>query len=230
MSPPQVHKPPLGTSPSQEERDRRRESQQQHTHPNHSPAGKSSISAQAAAAGAQVAAAAAAAAAQAAAQKSGGHVRFLPDYRCSLTEKPQPKEGGDSSESETENTTNDEEGQTTQKFLLLIDQPSVDMKKHLSIKDIGIILDRLSSKIIDVQRLDREAEDDCFHWTIKATIRGDSLRELGVLYAGQFYTISEHPDYGITTEEREEQEEEEEDEEEDEEDSKKQMEGEAEPE
>ena len=62
---------------------------------------------------------------------------------------------------------------TSEKFLLLIDQLSVDQKRHLSIKDIGIILERLSSKILDVERLDRESEsDDCYNWTIKATIRG----------------------------------------------------------
>ena len=46
----------------------------------------------------------------------------------------------DSSESETDN--NDETG-TTDKFLLLIDQLSSEQPHHLSIKDIGIILDRL---------------------------------------------------------------------------------------
>ena len=56
-----------------------------------------------------------------------------------------------------------------------------------------MILDRLSSKIVDVQRLDRNRDDDCYSWTIKALIRGDSLRELGVLYGGHYYTICEHP-------------------------------------
>lgn len=135
---------------------------------------------------------------------SSSHVRFQTDYRVtpSSLEKPlqipqirQPRDG-DSSESETENTTNDEEGQLCEKFLLLIDQPSVDVKRHLSIKDIGVILDRLSSKIVDVERLDRESEEDnCHNWTIKAMIRGDSLRELGVLYGGHYYTICEHPAY-----------------------------------
>ena len=221
LFPLQVHKPPE-SSPSME--DRRVPSSH---HQSHSPSGKSSssISAAAAAAGAQVAAAAAAAAAHAAAQKSssgGGHVRFLPD-RYSLTgEKPshQPahKGEGDSSESETENTTNDEEGQTCQKFLLLIDQPSIEARKHLSIKDIGIILDRLASKIVDVERLDRDAGEDSFNWTIKATIRGDSLRELGVLYGGHFYTICEHPAYGPPRDDENEAQEGENDEDEDEED------------
>ncbi|XP_063233031.1 uncharacterized protein LOC134536897 [Bacillus rossius redtenbacheri] len=102
----------------------------------------------------------------------------------------------DSSESETENTAMEEEAVTTEKFLLLIDQLSVDQKRHLTIKDIGIILERLSSKIVDVERLDRESEsDDCYNWTIKATIRGDVLRELGVIYNGNYYAISEHPGY-----------------------------------
>ncbi|XP_076253529.1 DNA fragmentation factor-related protein 2 isoform X2 [Rhynchophorus ferrugineus] len=74
----------------------------------------------------------------------------------------------ESSESETENTVMEDEAVTSEKFLLLIDQLSVDQKRHLSIKDIGIILERLSSKILDVERLDRESEsDDCYNWTIK---------------------------------------------------------------
>jgi len=120
-----------------------------------------------------------------------GHVRFLdigPER--------------DSSESETENTVMEDETITSEKFLLLIDQLSVDQKRHLSIKDIGIILERLSSKILDVERLDRESEsDDCYNWTIKATIRGDALRELGVIYNGNYYAISEHPGYKEENEE-----------------------------
>lgn len=121
----------------------------------------------------------------------GQHVRFLdigPER--------------DSSESETENTVMEDETVTSEKFLLLIDQLSVDQKRHLSIKDIGIILERLSSKILDVERLDRESEsDDCYNWTIKATIRGDALRELGVIYNGNYYAISEHPGYKEENEE-----------------------------
>lgn len=119
----------------------------------------------------------------------------------------------ESSESETENTVMEDEAVTSEKFLLLIDQLSVDQKKHLSIKDIGIILERLSSKILDVERLDRESEsDDCYNWTIKATIRGDVLRELGVIYNGNYYAISEHPGYkeeneGVAEEAEEEEEE-----------------------
>ncbi|CAH1985729.1 unnamed protein product [Acanthoscelides obtectus] len=120
----------------------------------------------------------------------------------------------ESSESETENTVMEDEAVTSEKFLLLIDQLSVDQKRHLTIKDIGIILERLSSKILDVERLDRESEsDDCYNWTIKATIRGDVLRELGVIYNGNYYAISEHPGYkeeneGIVEEAEEEEEEE----------------------
>lgn len=130
-----------------------------------------------------------------------GHVRFLdigPER--------------DSSESETENTVMEDETVTSEKFLLLIDQLSVDQKRHLSIKDIGIILERLSSKILDVERLDRESEsDDCYNWTIKATIRGDALRELGVIYNGNYYAISEHPGYKEENEENGEEPEEDED-------------------
>lgn len=131
-----------------------------------------------------------------------GHVRFL-DIA--------PER--DSSESDTENTIIEDDKVTTEKFLLLIDQLSVDQKRHLSIKDIGIILERLNSKILDVERLDRESEsDDCFNWTIKATIRGDTLRELGVIYNGNYYAISEHPGYKDEIEENgEEGEEEDED-------------------
>ncbi|CAB0004753.1 unnamed protein product, partial [Nesidiocoris tenuis] len=129
------------------------------------------------------------------------HVRFLdiegaarPVGRPGQDSAPTAGGGADSSESETE--IGAEEAVTTEKFLLLIDQLSVDQKRHLTIKDIGIILERLSSKILDVERLDRESEsEDCYNWTIKATIRGDVLRELGVIYNGNYYAISEHPGY-----------------------------------
>ncbi|KAJ8878737.1 hypothetical protein PR048_019323 [Dryococelus australis] len=128
------------------------------------------------------------------------HVRFLDIEGGALlrqaAEAAAAAAAHDSSESETENTAMEEEAITTEKFLLLIDQLSVDQKRHLTIKDIGIILERLSSKIVDVERLDRESEsDDCYNWTIKATIRGDVLRELGVIYNGNYYAISEHPGY-----------------------------------
>ncbi|XP_043493201.1 uncharacterized protein LOC122518372 [Polistes fuscatus] len=117
----------------------------------------------------------------------------------------------DSSESETENTIMEDEIHTSEKFLLLIDQLTVDQKHHLSIKDIGIILERLSSKILDVERLDRESEsEECYNWTIKAIIRGDVLRELGVIYNGNYYAISEHPGYKEESEENNEDNEEEE--------------------
>ncbi|XP_018324776.1 uncharacterized protein LOC108736725 isoform X2 [Agrilus planipennis] len=123
-------------------------------------------------------------------QPPSRHVRFLD------VEGRHPGVDHESSESETENTVMEDEAITSEKFLLLIDQLSVDQKRHLTIKDIGIILERLSSKILDVERLDRESEsDDCYNWTIKATIRGDVLRELGVIYNGNYYAISEHPGY-----------------------------------
>ena len=43
-----------------------------------------------------------------------------------------------------------------------MEQPS-----HLTIKDIGVILERLSAKIVDVERLEREVEGATFNWTIK---------------------------------------------------------------
>ncbi|XP_058810539.1 uncharacterized protein LOC131675541 isoform X2 [Phymastichus coffea] len=132
-----------------------------------------------------------------------GHVRFCDtttgDHLQSqiLTEHySQHHEQHESSESETENTIIEDEVITSEKFLLLIDQLTVDQKHHLSIKDIGIILERLNSKILDVEKLDRESEsDECYNWTIKAIIRGDMLRELGVIYNGNYYAISEHPGY-----------------------------------
>lgn len=140
-----------------------------------------------------------------------GHVRFLDIAEGGHRHTHVPDH--ESSESETENTMMEDDTVTTEKFLLLIDQLSVDQKRHLTIKDIGIILERLSSKILDVERLDRESEsDDCYNWTIKATIRGDVLRELGVIYNGNYYAICEHPGYKEESEEtREEVEEEEED-------------------
>ncbi|XP_039296530.1 uncharacterized protein LOC111058367 [Nilaparvata lugens] len=150
-----------------------------------------------------------------------GHVRFLDVEGCTNAARAGPHPGTsraatsqhqhqhDSSESETENTVIEEEAVTTEKFLLLIDQLSVDQKRHLTIKDIGIILERLSSKILDVERLDRESEgEDCYNWTIKATIRGDVLRELGVIYNGNYYAISEHPGYKEESEEAHDDEEE----------------------
>lgn len=83
---------------------------------------------------------------------------------------------------------------TTEKLLLLTDQLCNDKHKHLTIFDLGVILDRLKTKIIDVHRLQREREDlRCFRWTINATIRGEVLRDLGVLYNGNYYSISESP-------------------------------------
>lgn len=91
---------------------------------------------------------------------------------------------------------------TSEKFLLLIDQLVDKQDRHLTVKDIGIILERLNSKIVDVERLDRDYEaTDCYNWTIKATIRGDVLQEYGIIYNGNYYGISEHPGYRQTDEE-----------------------------
>ena len=79
------------------------------------------------------------------------------------------------------------------------DQLSAEQPHHLSIKDIGIILDRLSSKIIDVVMLERQIEDShTRNWTIKATIRGQVMRELGVIYNSNYYAISEHPSFSFS--------------------------------
>lgn len=132
-------------------------------------------------------------------KSSGNHVRFSTDHHSPLKEKSYKEQ--DSSESETENTTFDDEKLTCEKYLLLIDQPSIEQKakRHLTIKDIGVILERLSSKIIDVEKLEREVDEEYHNWTIKAVIKGETLRELGVLYGGHYYTICEHPNYESST-------------------------------
>lgn len=100
-------------------------------------------------------------------------------------------------EQETNNIDDEFENEgsvTTEKLLLLTDQLSNDQHKHLTILDLGVILERLKAKIIDVHRLEREREDlRCYRWTINATIRGEVLRDLGVLYNGNYYSISESP-------------------------------------
>jgi len=113
-------------------------------------------------------------------------------------EKEEKQEESSESELEPEssNTIEDdlEAGVTTEKLLMLTDQLTADQRKHLTILDLGVILERLRAKIIDVERLEREREGPgCFRWMIKATIRGDILRDLGVLYNGNYYSISEHP-------------------------------------
>ncbi|XP_076357794.1 uncharacterized protein LOC143250731 isoform X1 [Tachypleus tridentatus] len=123
-------------------------------------------------------------------RKAGkGHVRFL-----NVTQESKISQN-DESESDTENTAYEDE-QLSERYLLLTDQLSVEQNRHLTIKDIGVILERLSSKIVDVDKLEREKESSEVHnWTIKATIRGEVLREIGVIYNGQYYGIMEHPGY-----------------------------------
>lgn len=97
--------------------------------------------------------------------------------------------GSDSEETET----TDE--QLCERYLLLVDQLSAEQQRHLNIKDIGSILERLSTKVVDVEKLEREKEtEDCYNWVIKGTVKGD-LREIGVIYNGQYYGITEHPGY-----------------------------------
>ncbi|XP_022252469.1 uncharacterized protein LOC106468429 [Limulus polyphemus] len=123
-------------------------------------------------------------------RKAGkGHVRFL-----NVTQESKIPQL-DESESDTENTAYEEE-QLSERYLLLMDQLSLEQNRHLSVKDIGVILERLSSKIVDVDKLEREKEStEVYNWTIKATIRGEVLREIGVIYNGQYYGIMEHPGY-----------------------------------
>ncbi|OQR79875.1 hypothetical protein BIW11_00092 [Tropilaelaps mercedesae] len=103
-----------------------------------------------------------------------------------------PADNDPDSESQQED---DEE--LADRYLLLVDHLSVDQGKHLTIKDIGAILERLNSKIVDVERLEREKESSDIHnWTIKATLRGGHvLSEVGVVYNGRYYGIMEHPGY-----------------------------------
>lgn len=119
-----------------------------------------------------------------------GHVRFMD------TEPTKIEISNDNnSESETE-TTEREEEQLCERYLLLVDQLTMEQKRHLNIKDIGVILERLSSKIVDIDKLEREKESqDTHNWVIKATIRGEVLREIGIIYNGHYYCIAEHPGY-----------------------------------
>lgn len=121
-----------------------------------------------------------------------GHVRWK-DISADAESNKNAKANGSDSETET---TEKEDEQICERYLLLVDQLSIDQDRHLSLKDIGIILERLNSKIIDVDKLEREKDGtDCFNWIIKATIRGEVLREIGVIYNGQYYGIMEHPGY-----------------------------------
>ncbi|KAH8041967.1 hypothetical protein HPB51_019708 [Rhipicephalus microplus] len=96
----------------------------------------------------------------------GQHVRFL-----EVTEEARIP-AVDDSESDTENTACEEE-QLTERYLLLVDQLSLEQDRHLTVRDIGVILERLGSRIVDVDRLERERESaDIHNWTIKATLRG----------------------------------------------------------
>lgn len=122
-------------------------------------------------------------------KKGAKYVRFS-DIEA---EKAAQAQNGSDSE-ETETTEQDE--QLCERYLLLVDQLSVDQDRHLTVKDIGTILERLGSKIIDIDKLERERETaDCYNWVIKAKIKGEVLREIGVIYNGQYYGIMEHPGY-----------------------------------
>ena len=99
------------------------------------------------------------------------------------------------SDSETE-TTDREDEQLCERYLLLVDPLSIGHERHLTIKDIGSILERLNCKIVDVDKLERESDTaDCHNWVIRALIRGESLREIGVVYNGHYFGIIEHPGY-----------------------------------
>ena len=118
--------------------------------------------------------------------------------KCQSVERKSPESNIEQeSNNATEEDFENECSTTTDKLLLLTDQLTMDRnRKHLTILDLGVILDRLKGKILDVERLEREVEGpSCHRWVIKATIRGQMLRELGVLYNGNYYSISEDPGF-----------------------------------
>ena len=50
-----------------------------------------------------------------------------------------------------------------------------------------------------MDQLERQIEDSSTrNWTIKATIRGQVMRELGVIYNSNYYAISEHPNFSFS--------------------------------
>lgn len=95
-----------------------------------------------------------------------------------------------------EDANDNQEENLHERYLLLIDQLNEENDQHLSIKDIGIILEKMSSSIVDVDKLEKEKENDkANNWLIKATVRGDFVREIGVIYQNHYYSITEHPAY-----------------------------------
>lgn len=94
----------------------------------------------------------------------------------------------ESTKKEDANQDENPEENLHERYLLLIDQLGEENGSHLSIKDIGIILDKMSSKIVDVDKLEKEKENDkANNWLIKATVKGDFVREIGIIYNGCYY-------------------------------------------
>lgn len=142
------------------------------------------------------------------------HVRFVDDHKYEKDENnnrrlkqssiPEADEDQASQEDEKDEKNKEKKGDDDEnqeenlheRYLLLVDQLGEENGSPLSIKDIGIILDKLSSKIVDVDRLEKEKENDKAHnWLIKATVRGDFVREIGVIYNDMYYGVVEHPSY-----------------------------------
>ncbi|CAG0888299.1 unnamed protein product [Darwinula stevensoni] len=124
------------------------------------------------------------------------HVHFRPNERDVFREKPlpPPPPNAESSESETDPGI-PEESSRARKTLLLSDRVTSEHPHHLSVRDLGVILERLSSRIVDVENLTREkVNEDVYSWKIGAVVKGDMMRSLGVLYQGNYYVICEHPD------------------------------------
>lgn len=99
-------------------------------------------------------------------------------------------------ESENLNLINDEEIDEgfSDCYLLLVDELSIKNHRHLSIKDIGTILEHFNSKIVEVDCLKLEKESqDYYKWIIKAKIKGETLKNIKVIYNGHYYEIMEQP-------------------------------------
>ena len=136
----------------------------------------------------------------------GYHVRFQdnggngskksPNHQHQIRIEIPVTTSSSSEDSETENQSTLERKSIKVLQLTTTDQtsqPSSSSKQkpfsRLSIKDIGIILERLSNKILDVEYLSREHCNDLIIWNIKATVLGEC--NCGIVYNGKYYSISE---------------------------------------
>lgn len=133
------------------------------------------------------------------------------DYESSVSEPIEPAKNSKSSAPITTTTTalqgvadddredaTDENETPIERHLLLVDQiDSIQLPDiaHLTVKEIGQILDKLSSKIIEVDKLEREKDGLTHNWLIRAMVRGEMAGEIGVVHNGKYYGIVQHPAY-----------------------------------